>query len=450
MAFIKKTLETLTRYKILIVRIIFFILIPLIIYLVLYFNEKVDIIYNHLNNRLSSLGVVSVCTFVSIFFLDILKGWFSNYVTDKIFPGDIIEVKRNTEDLIKEQKAQNLKINNILQSISFDPKNIRKQLKDLVKLKTSTEQLNEIENLFRGKVISEKEKEILIISIEEYQTSFESLKNEIHALKENTTKTFKQAYEHIIDCYFNANPEGLRHNYLDIAKKATKEQRVKILQLSIQVSEWLYALEVSDWMYEELITINPTALNYFKHGTLFEEFNQFEIAEVKYKKALSLISNGSKEEEILSLKAHILNNIANVNAQLAVIKSDESRVHNAIQTYQKCINVYVELEKEYPKKYLFDIAESSKNISSVLAVVGFKEDAQKRNDIAKNTIQYLIKKDVNNIKYKIEYAKIIINEVMYLGKKIKNLKKAEKILKKYSQNQKNKELLQLIYELRNN
>ena len=66
-------------------------------FLVLYFTDNIQDLQNKAIKEYNKITIVSIVLYILFFFFEIFKGWFTNLISDWLFPGGIQEINETTK-----------------------------------------------------------------------------------------------------------------------------------------------------------------------------------------------------------------------------------------------------------------------------------------------------------------------------------------------------------------
>jgi tetratricopeptide (TPR) repeat protein len=431
-------------------------LLPILLMAVLYFTNNLDAFIDKTDKELTELNVLIVIIYIFLFVLDVIKGWASNYISDMIFPGElkkigqdasqIKKITKNVKDettlIIEKQNKQEKIINDIYEQINLDPVLIKKYLEELKNNVTAKEKLKEIENWYINKIITLKEKKILLLIINHQKETIQVFNKRIKQLQADGNNNFAEALKNITIYLQEGNSEEIRNNYFEYIKKQ-KEVNVELLKSSINAAKQLFAYNEIKELYKELIKIEPTNSNHFDFAFLLQKFNFFDEAISQYEEALKIRRELAKENPRTYLP-----DVAGTLNNLAILHSDKNEFPQALEKYEEALKIRRELAKENPRTYLPDVAGTLNNLAVLHSAKNEFPQALEKYEEALKIIRELAKE--NPSRYEIDYAELLIMGVVSFEKGIAGLKVAKKMLQKYEQIPNVKQLLSLLEELEGN
>jgi len=341
--------EAKKKWRLWLIRIIIFLLIPSILILVLYLTDNLDIFISRTKEELSNISVFSIVLLIILFIGDIFKGWASNYISDLIFPGEI-KVIKNTVDKVSKTT------DDILQNVTIDPRIIKKYMDDLSSCPSIVKKENQIQKWYDDFEINPTLKEILILFVKQKQETVIALQETI---KSEGHSDFSKALENLKVCLEKGDTDQIKSNYFQFTKQPKKEN-IELLKRSIIASKQLFAFNHTLDLYNELIKVEPTDQNHFDFGLYLQKLNYVDEAILHYKEALKIRRELAKEDPhtYLPVLATTLNN-------LAILQADRNDFPQALEKHEEALKIRKELAGKDPKTYLPDLAMTLNNLANL-------------------------------------------------------------------------------------
>ncbi len=366
------------KTKLWIARLMVFILIPIIIFLILYFTNNLNVLYDNIQKEVSKLSIVSITIITFLFIIDILKGWVSNYISDMLFPGEIKQIKKDTEEIKKEQISQGETLKNILENVDFDPRIIQEYLGQLTAISGLENKTKEIEKWYNDGKITEKIEKVLKMTVKYNQETIVAFEKKIKKLKQTSKDSeYVLALENLKNYLQNNKPEQVTKNYFDYIQKQ-KQQNIELLKKSIDATKQLFAYEETKQLFKELIKLEPTAENYFNYAYFLQKFNYINEAIEQYEEALQIYRKLAEENPrtYLPYVATTLNNLANLH-------SDKNEFPQALEKYEEALRIYRKFAEENPRTYEMDYARML-----LMGVDLFKKEKKNLEEAKKILLKY--------------------------------------------------------------
>jgi tetratricopeptide (TPR) repeat protein len=300
------------KWKLWIIRIFVFVLIPVLLFVLLYFTSNIELLYNKAKEKYQSLTVLSIAIYLFVFIGDILKDWISNYISDFIFPKTDKQILGNTEEIIKQGEISNEKINEVLKNVEYDPRELGKWLKKLPPTASIEQQKETINGWYEDGSIDEKLEKTLLIVISYKKKTIDEL-NQL--IKNSNNDDYTEALMNIKIYLEKNNASRILDNYYQY-KKEQKEKEINVLKQSIKAILQLFAYEDTKELFNELINLEPTSENYFDFAFFLQKYNYINEALEKYQEALKIYRELAKENPRTYLPdvAMTLNNLANLHS----------------------------------------------------------------------------------------------------------------------------------------
>ncbi len=127
-----------------IARIIVFVLLPIIIFLTLYFTDNLNIFYNKVQEKITNASIISIVVTILLFFWDIMKSRVSDYVSEQLFPSETKQIKKDTSEIKERQISHGKTLKEILENVNFNPAIIRNYLQKLSSINSLEEKIKQI------------------------------------------------------------------------------------------------------------------------------------------------------------------------------------------------------------------------------------------------------------------------------------------------------------------
>ena len=417
------------KWLITIIIISFVYIIGLFIFL--YFTNSLDyIVHLKLKSFIMSLSNVQKWFVSGSIIAIIIINIISNYLYGKLFPGHGKGIKEDTEKIIEGQNgiidiAHNInnKIDNINDRINIDPRKINSYIKQLPISEGKKRTINIINKLYNDHEIEINEKYELLDRVDEIFEILEKLTEKIKINESEGKKEAAKILEENKKYYEKGNAEAIKNNYYE-KKKQNKKDEINILKNSIELTDSLFAYDVTEDLYKELIKLEPTEENYFNFAYFYQKYKVYNKAGKLYEEALHIYRELAKENPrtYLPYVATTLNN-------LAVLHKAKNEYGEALEKYEEALQIRRELAKENPRTYLPYVATTLNNLAILKKVKNEYGDALEKHEEALKIYRELALENPRT--YDIDYAKILIMGVAIFGKDKDDLKKARKILVKY-------------------
>ena len=113
-----------------------------------------------------------------------------------------------------------------------------------------------------------------------------ALSDEITKLREEGNNDSAQFLEKIQEYFQERKPENTVTEYEKITKQQ-KEENMKALKQAIEATTALFALNETRRLYNELVSLEPSAEHYFRFAVFLSTFNIFDEAIINYEKLWS-------------------------------------------------------------------------------------------------------------------------------------------------------------------
>ncbi len=410
-----------------IIRTVIFVLIPSMIFAVLYFTNNIDPLLSKLCNEVNSWTVVSIVIVVLLYIFGKLFDRISNYVLDLIFP-----------DKKSETKRLESKIDKVLENLRIDPRIIKRRLKDLESLSTLVKKNAQIKKWYENNIIDSTLKDILIVIVEYRDEAILALEEKI---KIESNSVYKKALENLKLFLENGDAEKIKNNYFNFIEQQN-EENIEFLRISIDSSKQLFAFDETIDLYQELIKIKPTAENFFNFGVYLQKLNYFDKSLEKYEEALTIYRELAEENPrtYLPYVATTLNNLANLHTK-------KNEFPQALEKYEEALTIRRELAEENPRVNLPDVATTLNNLANLHSKNNDFPQALEKYEEALTIYRKLAKE--NPRAYGIDYAMLLIMGVDLFHKNKTTLKEARNTLNQFQDIYLAKQLLKMIDDLEN-
>jgi len=350
--------------------IVIFISLILIIGILVYFyfTDRIDYLlcfqWDLLLKKLSKFEKWIVSgSLIAIIILNVFTGLFSSYLHERLRPSLDQKILKKQDEITEIAIKSNVKLDELVKSSNLDPRVIEAHIKDLP-IKEGKGKVEDKINKWYGKnIIDLKEKEILLAissAIFEHNKILSAEIQELKSLKETEVATLLES----IQQYFTeGNAVKIKEVYFSREEKS-KQENIIVLKQSIKATEALFAIKETNDLYQELISLEPSAENYFQFAYFLQKLNYFNEAANYYQEALKIYRELAKENPRTYLPdvAMTLNN-------LAVLQKAKNEFPQALEKYEEALKIYRELAKENPKTFEIDFAKML-----VMGVDLFKKD----------------------------------------------------------------------------
>ena len=117
-------------------------------------------------------------------------------------------------------------------------------------------------------------------------------------------------------------------------------------------AEVRFAIDEARFWYKELLSLEPTAENYFDYANYLQDFYYFDEAIDNYNKALEKYRKLAEENPRTYLP-----DVAGTLYNLAFLHSDTNEFPAALEKYEEALEIYRKLAEEYPRYYEIDYAQ---------------------------------------------------------------------------------------------
>ena len=235
--------------------------------------------------------------------------------------------------------------NNIIQKLGVDPRDIESLLKAFPITLSQGEIREIIDQWHQEKTITADEKKALYVVIRIIDEHSRALSNEIARLREEGSNDLAQFLEKIRYYFQKRQPERIVAEY-EKRTKQQKEENVKALNQAIEATTALFALKETRYLYDKLISLEPSAEHYFRFAVFLSTFDIFDDANRNYQKALELYSSlaDSQSEAYKAYVAMTLNNLALLHVRTNHLDAAEFE-------YQEALRIRRKLAENDPEAY---------------------------------------------------------------------------------------------------
>jgi len=368
--------------KIILVLTIF--IIGLLIYL--YFTNRIDYLvrfkWKTLFESLSNVQKWLLSgSLVAIIVLSILTSTINSFLKNLLSPSKEKEIWKDNKKILQEQNN----LNELIKNLQIDPRNLENYIKELPIAEGKRKVVEKINEWYQVRKINSNEKEILLVSIYAIFEQIKRSSKEIEILKSKGKNEVANIFEKNKKYLKEGNAIEIKNNYFAQREKNKKDE-IDILKNSIELTNTLFAYEVTEDLYKELIKLEPTEENYFNFAYFYQKYKMFNKAGKLYEEALQIYRELAKENPRTYLPdvAMTLNN-------LAILHSNQNEYGDALEKYEEALQIYRELAKENPRTYLPYVATTLNNLANLHsdqneygdALEKYEEALQIRRELAK-------------------------------------------------------------------
>jgi len=344
------------------ISIFFSALILLGIITYLYFTNRLSYVFisefDYLLDNLTKLEIwILSGSLIAVVALSLLTNWFSSFLYGYIFPSSDKKILNNTEEIIKTVSESKLKIEELLKKSKIDSRDIEQYLKELPIKKGEDETESKINEWYKISKISSDEKDLLFVIISVIFEQIKVLSQEINNLKLKGKPEIAEFLESIQKYFTEGNADKIKEAYFS-KKEKLKNENIIILKQSIKATETLFAIKETKDLYQELISLEPSANNYFQFACFLQNLNYFNEAANYYQEALRI-----RRELVKENPRTYLPDVAMTLNNLAVLQMDKNEFPQALEKYEEALKIYRELAKENPRTYLPDVATTLNNLA---------------------------------------------------------------------------------------
>jgi len=238
-----------------------------------------------------------------------------------------ISVNQNeTRSLISDV---DFKINRLLENTAIDPRGIEKYIREIPLKKGQSEIEVVINRWYNEKKITPNEKELLFVLTSSINEQTQALTEEIKDLKKHGKSEFAEFLQNIQSYITNGDAKKITDEYFK-SKEKWVQQNVSMLKESIQATMNLFAFAESKELFNELVSLQPTAENYFHFAYFSAKLNYFDEAIINYKSSLNLFQQKDDKNS-----NEIIRNIALIQNNLAILQVSVNQYKGAFLNYNE-------------------------------------------------------------------------------------------------------------------
>ncbi len=322
---------------------------------------------------------------ILLFIGDLIKGWFSNYISDIIFPGEIKNIKETVDKVDLEIHKVSESTNEIIQNLNIDPRIIKKYLDKLTSDLSIDKKEEIIQKWYDEFKINSKLKEILILIVKHKQKTLleleEKVKNEKNLKYSNALKQLKIYFE-------KEDAKLIEQNYFQYINQERKKN-LELLKDSIKATEQIFAFDETIALYKELIKQDPSYHNHFDFGDYLKNINHYSDAIKHFEKALNIYRKlaNKKPETYLPNASEILNKLGNIYLNI-------NQFSTAFEKFEEALEIDRLLNKNKQKTNFLCLARTLNNFANLHKNQGQFQQALEKYEEALNIKRDFAKEDL--------------------------------------------------------
>ena len=221
-----------------------------------------------------------------------------------------------------------------------------------------------------GRLHSEGAKQLFIEFAQLYYEYTNGISEEAKQLRDAGDNYLAETLEEINKVLTGKSEQSLTDVYKEF-KDREQENEIRVLEQLIEAAQLRFSFGEACNFYDRLIALTPTAEHHFNYARILQSLQHFREARRHYEEALQMYRELAREnpEKYLPNVARSLNN-------LGILFSDINELKQAQTYYEEALQIHRELAKKTSEKYLPDVARSLNNLGVLFSDINELKQAQ--------------------------------------------------------------------------